>query len=65
MMNFDSLQEAKKYVRELSVEDTTEIENASVMQYLDSGDIEIVAIGEECSDPSAVTYLGSVREVLY
>jgi hypothetical protein len=65
MMNFSSLQEAKKYVREMSVEETEEIGDASVMQYLDGGDIEIVAIGEECSDPSAVTYLGKVKEVLY
>lgn len=65
MMNFDSIQEATKYVREMSVEATEEIGNASVMQYLDGGDIEIVAVGEECSDPSAVTYLGTVAQVLY
>lgn len=65
MMSFDSLQEAKTYVREMDEEATAEIGNASVMQYLDGGDIEIVAIGEECSDPSAVMYLGKVSEVLY
>ncbi len=65
MMNFGSIQEAKKYIREMDEEATAEIGSSSVMQYLDGGDIEIVAIGEERSDPSAVAYLGTVAQVLY
>lgn len=65
MMNFDTLQEAKKYVREMSVEDTTEIGDYSVMEY-SNGEIELIAVGEEHSDTSdAPLYLGKVSEVLY
>jgi hypothetical protein len=66
MMTFDSLQEARKYVAEMSPDDTAEIGDASVLEYINGGDIEIVAEGEEHSDTSEpFIVLGKVCEVLY
>lgn len=65
MMNFDDIHKARKYVREMSAEDTIEIADYSVMEY-GNGEIELVAVGEEHSDTSdAPLYLGKVSEVLY
>lgn len=65
MMTFNSLQEAKKYIREMGEEATAEIGDYSVMEY-STGDIELVAPGEEHSDTSdAPLFLGLVRQVLY
>jgi len=65
MMNFNTMREAIKYVREMSVEATEEIGNHEVWQY-DSGDIEIVEPGTDLSDTGdSARLVGLVREVLY
>jgi hypothetical protein len=65
MLTFDSLKDARMYVRELDEGATAEIGDASVMEY-SNGEIEIVAIGEEHGDTSdAPLYLGTVAQVLY
>ena len=64
MMNFNSLREAKKYVREMSVEDTEEIGNCSVVEY-SNGAIEILTDREDRSDMSDdCKDLGTVTQVL-
>lgn len=64
-MNFATLAEAKTYVREMSTEDTEEIGNDQVIQYVDEGDIELVPIGEDPTSDALFITLGRVSEVLY
>lgn len=63
-MNFSTLQEAKKYVREMSVADTEEIATDQVIEYIDEGDIEIVREGEDPTSDALFIVLGSVTQVL-
>lgn len=64
-MNFDTMRQAIKAVREMSEEATAEIGDCEVWQY-DSGDIEIVEPGTDLSDTGDNAKLvGLVREVLY
>ncbi len=65
MINFDNIQQARTWLRELDEETTVEYGDYSVMEY-SNGEIELVAIGEEHSDTSdAPSYLGTVAQVLY
>lgn len=64
-MNFNTMREAIRYVREMSEEATAAIGDHEVWQY-DSGDVEIVEPGSDLSDAGdAAKLVGLVREVLY
>lgn len=64
MMNFDSLRNAIKYVREMDEETTAEMGDNEVWQF-DNGEIVIVEPGIQASEDDDAKLVGLVKEVLY
>lgn len=62
-MNFQTMREARGYVREMSVEDTEAIGEFEVWQF-DNGEVLVVEPGTQARDKDDARLVGTVTQVL-